>query len=77
MAYIELNDVSVGFGSGTNRYEVLTDINLHMEKGEFVAMLGYSGTGKSTIMNLIAGLVEPDKGEVVVDGKKVDGEAAE
>ncbi len=73
MAYIELNDVSVGFGSGTNRSEVLTDINLHMEKGEFVAMLGYSGTGKSTIMNLIAGLIEPDKGEVVVGGKKVDG----
>ncbi|MEC5125324.1 ABC transporter ATP-binding protein [Verrucomicrobiales bacterium BCK34] len=73
MAYIELNDVSVGFGSGTNRSEVLTDINLHMEKGEFVAILGYSGTGKSTIMNLIAGLVKPDKGEVIVDGKKVEG----
>ncbi|MDF1739234.1 MAG: ABC transporter ATP-binding protein [Verrucomicrobiales bacterium] len=73
MAYIELNNVSVGFGSGTNRSEVLTDINLHMEKGEFVAILGYSGTGKSTIMNLIAGLVKPDKGEVIVDGKKVEG----
>ncbi|MDF1823365.1 MAG: ABC transporter ATP-binding protein [Verrucomicrobiales bacterium] len=73
MAYIELNNVSVGFGSGTNRSEVLTDINLHMEKGEFVAILGYSGTGKSTIMNLIAGLVKPDKGEVLVDGKKVAG----
>lgn len=73
MAYIELNDVSVGFGSGTNRAEVLTDVNLHMEKGEFVAILGYSGTGKSTIMNLIAGLVKPDKGEVIVNGKKVDG----
>ncbi|MCL4160422.1 UNVERIFIED_CONTAM: hypothetical protein GTU68_026606 [Idotea baltica] len=44
-----------------------------MEKGEFVAILGYSGTGKSTIMNLIAGLVSPDKGEVIVDGKKVEG----
>lgn len=73
MAYIELNDVSVGFGSGTNRAEVLTDINLHMEKGEFVAILGYSGCGKSTIMNLIAGLIKPDKGEVIVNGKKVDG----
>ncbi|MEM6279276.1 MAG: ABC transporter ATP-binding protein [Verrucomicrobiota bacterium] len=73
MAYIELNNVSVGFGSGTNRGEVLEDINLHMEKGEFVAILGYSGTGKSTIMNLIAGLIKPDKGEVIVNGKKVDG----
>ncbi|MEM9015741.1 MAG: ABC transporter ATP-binding protein [Verrucomicrobiota bacterium] len=73
MAYIELNNVSVGFGSGTNRTEVLEDINLHMEKGEFVAILGYSGTGKSTIMNLIAGLIKPDKGEVIVNGEKVDG----
>ncbi len=73
MAYIELNDVSVGFGSGTARAEVLTDINLHIEKGEFIAMLGYSGAGKSTIMNLIAGLTFPDKGEVIVDGKRVRG----
>ncbi|MEM9481928.1 MAG: ABC transporter ATP-binding protein [Verrucomicrobiota bacterium] len=73
MAYIELNDVSVGFGSGTARTEVLEGINLHVEKGEFVAFLGYSGVGKSTLMNLIAGLLKPDKGEVIVDGKKVDG----
>lgn len=75
MAYIELNGVSVGFGSGTNRTEVLADIDLHVEKGEFVAFLGYSGTGKSTLMNLIAGLIQPDKGEVVVDGKRVTGPA--
>ncbi|MEM7601567.1 MAG: ATP-binding cassette domain-containing protein, partial [Verrucomicrobiota bacterium] len=73
MAYIEINDVSVGFGSGTNRSEILTDLNLHIEKGEFVSILGYSGTGKSTIMNLIAGLVLPDKGEVIVNGEKVTG----
>ncbi|MCG8602722.1 MAG: ABC transporter ATP-binding protein [Verrucomicrobiales bacterium] len=73
MAYIELNNVSVGFGSGTNRSEVLKDITLHVEKGEFIAILGYSGVGKSTIMNLIAGLVQPDHGEVIVDGKRVEG----
>jgi len=73
MAYIELNGVSVGFGSGTNRAEVLTDINLHIERGEFIALLGYSGTGKSTIMNLIAGLLMPDQGEVIVNGKRVEG----
>lgn len=73
MAYIELNNVSVGFGSGTARTEVLSDINLHVEKGEFIALLGYSGVGKSTLMNLIAGLVKPDRGEVLVDGKPVTG----
>lgn len=73
MAYIELNSVSKGFGSGTARTEVLTDLNLHVEKGEFIAILGYSGCGKSTLMNLIAGLLEPDSGEVLVDGEPVNG----
>lgn len=73
MAYIEINDVSVGFGSGTNRVEVLKGIDLHIEKGEFVALLGYSGTGKSTLMNLLAGLILPDKGEVLVNGERVTG----
>lgn len=73
MAYIELNGVSIGFGSGTSRVEVLDDMNLHIEKGELVALLGYSGTGKSTIMNLIAGILKPDRGAVVVDGKRVEG----
>ncbi len=73
MAYIELNNVSIGFGSGRARVEVLADVNLHIEKGEFVALLGYSGTGKTTLMNLVAGLLLPDKGEVVVDGRRVTG----
>ncbi len=73
MPYIELNGVSVGFGSGASRAEVLADIDLDINRGEFVALLGYSGTGKSTLMNLVAGLILPDKGEVVVDGKRVTG----
>jgi nitrate/nitrite transport system ATP-binding protein len=73
MAYIELNGVSVGFGAGANRTEVLADIDLHIGKGELVALLGYSGTGKSSLMNLVAGLILPDKGDVVVDGKRVTG----
>jgi nitrate/nitrite transport system ATP-binding protein len=73
VSYIELNNVSIGFGSGSARTEVLTDLNLHVQKKELIAIVGYSGTGKSTFMNLIAGLLKPDKGEVIVDGKKVDG----
>ena len=73
MAYIEINNVSKGFGSGTARSEILKNINLHINQGELVAILGYSGVGKSTLMNLIAGLEEPDSGEIIVDGKKIDG----
>ncbi len=77
MAYIELNQVSVGFGSGTARTEVLTDINLKVERGEFIAILGYSGSGKSTLMNLLAGLLMPDRGTVTVDGRPVTGPSPE
>ena len=73
MPYLELNNVSVGFGSGTDRSEVLSNISLGVKEGEFVAILGYSGSGKSTLMNLIAGLISPDAGEVLVDGKPVAG----
>ena len=73
MAYIEFKNVSKGFGSGTARSEVLDDINLSVEEGEFIAILGYSGVGKSTLMNLVAGLIAPDEGEILVGGKKVDG----
>jgi nitrate/nitrite transport system ATP-binding protein len=52
---------------------VLADINLSVETGEFVAIVGYSGTGKSTLMALISGLLTPDTGAVIVAGKQVQG----
>tara|TARA_R110002096_G_scaffold104771_6_gene230709 strand:+ start:6784 stop:7683 length:900 start_codon:yes stop_codon:yes gene_type:complete len=77
MAFIEFNNVSVGFGSGTARTEVLKDVNLSVEEGEFIAILGFSGSGKTTFMNLIAGLLKPDSGEVLVERKAVDGPSPE
>jgi nitrate/nitrite transport system ATP-binding protein len=73
MAFLELNGVGKGYGSGSKRVEVLRDIDLHVEEGEFVAVLGFSGTGKTTLISLIAGLIEPDAGEILLRGKKVDG----
>ncbi len=73
MAILELNNVSKAFGDGDERAQVLSDINLKVEDGEFVAILGFSGTGKSTLMNLIAGLQMPDDGEVICRGEAVTG----
>jgi len=73
MSLIEFKNVSVGFGSGSARSEVLKDVSLSMNEGELVAIVGYSGSGKSTLVNLIAGLVMPDSGEVLFDGKAVTG----
>lgn len=73
MSYLQLNNVSKSFGSGTEKIAVLKDINLSVEKGEFLAIVGFSGSGKSTLVNLINGLIFPDEGQVLIDGKKVEG----
>ncbi|MDQ8183276.1 ABC transporter ATP-binding protein [Pelagicoccus sp. SDUM812005] len=72
MAYLELNNVSIGFGPPSNRTEVLKDINLSVEENEFVAVIGFSGSGKSTLMSLLAGLQKPDKGQVRLHGSVVE-----
>ncbi|WP_146553003.1 ABC transporter ATP-binding protein [Rummeliibacillus sp. SL167] len=53
--------------------EVLRDISLHVEEGEFVALLGPSGSGKSTIFNLIGGIMEPDDGAITLNHKVIHG----
>ncbi|MEP3329406.1 ABC transporter ATP-binding protein [Sedimentitalea sp.] len=77
MSILEFKNVSKGFGAGANRAEVLKNISLTVEEGEFLAILGFSGTGKSTLMNLIAGLETPDKGEVLFKGTPIDGPGPE
>ena len=59
MPYLEVKNASVGFGSYSDRYEVLDNINLTVEENEFVAIIGFSGSGKSTLMSMLAGLVKP------------------
>ena len=53
--------------------KVLDRIDLHVEKGQFVSIVGPSGCGKSTLLYLIAGLEQPDSGEIRISGKKVKG----
>jgi nitrate/nitrite transport system ATP-binding protein len=69
MPFLELNNVSKSYGST----DVLENINLSIRKGEFVAIVGYSGAGKTTLMSMIAGLVAPDSGQVLLQGKPVTG----
>lgn len=73
MAILELEHVSKGYGSAGDRSEVLKDIDLSIGKGEFVALVGYSGAGKTTLVSLIAGLLAPDIGRVSFLGKPVTG----
>ena len=77
MAYLELKNVCKSYGEGKNKTEVLTNINLKIEEGEFVAIVGFTGSGKTTLVNLIAGLIEPDSGEILFKGQAVSGTSHE
>ena len=74
---LELSQVGKHYGDGARRTEVLHDINLRVAEGEFVAILGYSGTGKTTLISLMAGLIEPDTGGMMFRGKEIRGPGPE
>lgn len=71
MAYLELNNIYKSYGEGENRTDVLSNINLSIEEGEFVAIVGFTGSGKTTLVNLINGLLKPTSGEVLFKGQPV------
>ena len=73
MAFLELKGVCKAYGEGSGRSSVLKDIELTVEEGEFVAIVGFSGSGKTTLISAIAGLVAPDRGEVLLKGVPVAG----
>ena len=70
-AALELRGVHKGYGSGPGRTEVLAGLDLRIERGEFVAIVGFSGSGKTTLVSLLAGLTRADRGEVLKDGLPV------
>jgi nitrate/nitrite transport system ATP-binding protein len=72
-ALVELRGVARGYGEGERRTDVLRNVNLSVEEGEFVAIVGYSGAGKTTLISLIAGLLRPERGEVLMAGKPITG----
>ena len=73
MSILSLKNVSKSYGDET----ILEDINLEIAENEFVAIVGFSGSGKTTLISLIAGLIAPDKGEIVFDGAPVRGASPE
>ncbi|MBO6508753.1 MAG: ATP-binding cassette domain-containing protein, partial [Roseibium sp.] len=73
MSFVEISGVSKSYGEGANRTDVLKDINLKVKEGAFIAIVGFSGTGKTTLISLLAGLIEADEGGVIFKGKEIDG----
>lgn len=68
---LEAKNVVKNFGHNGHTSEILDDINLSLEEGEFVAIVGFSGTGKTTLINLLGGLELPTSGTVTCKGQPV------
>jgi len=73
MTHLELKNIALSYGKGREKTDVLDDINLSIEEGEFLAIVGFSGAGKTSLISLISGLVKPDSGAVLVNGQPVKG----
>lgn len=69
---LELKNISLTFNEATaDEKNVLKDINLTLNKGDFVTVVGSNGAGKSTVMNVISGSLQPDVGHVLINGRNV------
>ena len=71
MSLLHVDGVNKEFRKGTEVIRPLIDAELHVERGEFVSLMGASGTGKSTLLNLIAGIDRPSSGRIIVDGTDI------
>jgi len=71
MALVELRNVTKRYHKGGETITPLNDVSLVVEEGEFVSLMGASGTGKSTLLNLIASIDRPDRGTIMVDGTDI------
>ena len=68
---VEIKNVSKIYKTGEKEFKALDNIDLSINKGEFVVILGPSGAGKSTLLNLIGGMDRPSSGKIIVDGKDI------
>ena len=71
MEILSAKDLCKSYGSGENSVQALNHVSISVENGEFVAVIGTSGSGKSPLLNLLGGLNTPTSGEVLVSGKKL------
>ena len=72
MAYIEFKNVSKKYQMGEIEIKALDKISFEIDKGELVCILGPSGAGKTTCLNILGGMDTITKGNLIVDGKKID-----
>lgn len=71
-SYLQIEQVNMSFTRGDVTSDVLKGINLKVDRGEYISIIGHSGCGKSTVLNIVAGLLRATSGAVILDGKEVN-----
>ncbi len=72
MNFLEISKASIEFPTPKGPFKALDNINLQIKEGEFVSLIGHSGCGKSTVLNIVAGLYQATEGGVILEGKEVN-----
>lgn len=70
--HLEISHVSIEFPTPNGSFKALNDVDLTITEGEFVTLIGHSGCGKSTVLNIVAGLYQATTGGIILEGKEVD-----
>lgn len=71
-SFLELTQVSIEFPTPKGPFKALDKVDLNITEGEFVSLIGHSGCGKSTVLNIVAGLYQATEGGVILEGKEVN-----
>jgi len=70
--YLDISSVGIEFKTESGPFRALQDVSLKISQGEFISLIGHSGCGKSTVLNIVAGLYKATEGGVILEGKEVD-----
>ena len=70
--HLDISSVSIEFPTPDGPFKALDNVNLKINKSEFVTLIGHSGCGKSTVLNIVAGLYQATSGGIILDGKEVE-----
>ena len=70
--YLKVSQVGIEFPTDGEPFRALQNVNLSIAKGEFISLIGHSGCGKSTVLNIIAGLYQASEGGIILEGREVD-----
>jgi ABC transporter related len=77
MEMLSIKDVSLTYQTPESETHALKNVSFKVNEGEFVSLVGPSGCGKTTILSLTAGLIKPTSGEILMDGKRLNGKAGD